>query len=378
MKLTQGVGKSNPEQAKAVIDEITKAFADQQTQITANNDALGGLLKQLQDAGGSIPADWQPYIDALSKSGQLTSDNAALMQQLMGTTTVSTAQMEAVAKKYNLSLDQMGPTFQKQKLNESFQELIDDMDLLARGGTDIGAILTKTGSDGKLAFTDVGQKIQDMVVQSQKLGVDLPENMKPWVQSLIDQGLLLDASGNKITDISKLSFGESLQTSVQKLVDAIKALIDKMGEVPAALDKIPSSKTVTVVFDGKKSGDWPDGSGDVSTAATGGLVGKARVIPFPMAIGGGVPDFKTIGTDSVPAMLTPGEIVLNAAQQGRIAGVITSGGGFSSRQLEQLHAELAGLRRDLRDQAEQAAADRAYTQRMLPKLVAAAAQRKVG
>ncbi len=375
VKLTQGVGKNDPAAAKAVIDEITKAFADQGAQITANNDALSGLLKQLQDAGGSLPADWQPFIDALSKSGKLTSDNAALMQQLMGTTTVSTQQMEAVAKKYNLSLDQLGPTFQKQQLNESFQELIDDMDLLARGGTDIGAILTKTGSDGKLAFTDVGQKIQDMVVQSQKLGVDLPENMKPWVQSLIDQGLLLDASGNKITDISKLSFGESLQTSVQKLVDAIKALIDKMGEVPSALDKIPSNKTITVVFDGKKTGDWPTGVTD-----TGGDQGPAfhsgttNVLPFPMVVA-----HRGLLPDEFPGILQTGEAVLNrravAALGTQAIGAFNRGHNMSNTagveaRLDKLHGEIAAQRKESR-------ANRRFMEVTVPQAIARAVRKAV-
>lgn len=58
--------------------------------------------------------------------------------------------------------------------------------------------------------------------------------------------------------------------------------------------------------------------GIVSGAATGGLVGRGRVIPF--ALGG--PVFSPMGTDTVPAMLTPGEIVLNAAQQRRVAGAM--------------------------------------------------------
>jgi hypothetical protein len=34
--------------------------------------------------------------------------------------------------------------------------------------------------------------------------------------------------------------------------------------------------------------------------------------------------YRAQGTDTVPAMLTPGEIVINAAQQQRVAAAITS------------------------------------------------------
>jgi hypothetical protein len=43
-------------------------------------------------------------------------------------------------------------------------------------------------------------------------------------------------------------------------------------------------------------------------------VGRHKVIPF--AFGG------RVGTDTVPALLTPGEIVLNAAQQKNVAGQV--------------------------------------------------------
>jgi hypothetical protein len=63
-------------------------------------------------------------------------------------------------------------------------------------------------------------------------------------------------------------------------------------------------------------------SEDASAAAAGGIVGPSRVIPFRH--GGFVPR----GTDTVPAMLTPGEIVLNAAQQRkRIASALSGADG---------------------------------------------------
>ncbi len=49
------------------------------------------------------------------------------------------------------------------------------------------------------------------------------------------------------------------------------------------------------------------------------------------------------GTDTVPAMLTPGEIVINAAQQGRIASALVGGGGTTTVILEADGRTLAEL-----------------------------------
>jgi hypothetical protein len=47
------------------------------------------------------------------------------------------------------------------------------------------------------------------------------------------------------------------------------------------------------------------------------------------------------GTDTVPTMLTPGEIVLNAAQQGNVAMTIAGGSSSTSA----LQAQLAAIDR---------------------------------
>jgi hypothetical protein len=169
-----------------------------------------------------------PYLNDLAKAGTLSAENAALLGKMSGDGKPTYDQLDALAKKYNLTLDQMGSGFQGAKIHDEFQSLIDDMDELQRGGVDLGAVLTTTGADGKLALSDLGTSVQNVIDQSQKYGQDVPENMKPAAQALIDQGLLLDANGNKITDINAIKFGESMQTSLDKLNDTLKTLVDSL------------------------------------------------------------------------------------------------------------------------------------------------------
>ena len=92
------------------------------------------------------------------------------------------------------------------------------------------------------------------------------------------------------------------------MTDAIYQLTDVITRgVGGALDDIGRRVVHPKIEPVYDSGD------SVSGAATGGIVGNRRVLPFRR--GGFVPS----GTDTVPAMLTPGEIVLNAAQQRNVA-----------------------------------------------------------
>lgn len=91
--------------------------------------------------------------------------------------------------------------------------------------------------------------------------------------------------------------------------------------------------------------DFPPLPGGVtvqpSPVARGGLVVPGGVQYFDR--GGRVLPFLPKGTDTVPAMLTPGEIVINAAQQGRIAAALVGGGGTTTVILEADGRTLAEL-----------------------------------
>jgi hypothetical protein len=143
--------------------------------------------------------------------------------------------------------------------------------------------------------------------------------MQPVLQDMIDLGLLTDENGNKLTDLTDIKWAKSMTEGFQDVTNAIHELTDALvNGVGGALDKI--GRTVVHPRIEPVYGD-SGSSEDASAAAAGGIVGPSRVIPFRH--GGFVPR----GTDTVPAMLTPGEIVLNAAQQKRIASALSGADG---------------------------------------------------
>jgi hypothetical protein len=242
------------------LDPLKKVFDELAVKQAKFNGDLGSTLSKIQELGGGISPALQPYLDKLTDAKVLTQENLDLLTKMAGDAVPTWQQMEAVAQKYGLTIDQLGPNFQNQKLSASFQELIDDMDLLVRGGADVGAMLTQMGTTGKLELTGVGDKVQELVLQSLKFGIDIPENMRPWIQKLIDAGLLLGATGEKITDINELKFGESMQTTLEKLNDTLKALIDSLN------NGLPSAVT-------RASQRWRDEFGNLPMPGGGGRGG---------------------------------------------------------------------------------------------------------
>lgn len=133
---------------------------------------------------------------------------------------------------------------------------------------------------------------------------------------------------------------------IQKALEGLGSTFkDTLGDIGDAIDDLPKDIDVHVNTIWDSTGKVPDGAE--------GFAGGGRVLPF--ASGGMAPR----GTDTVPAMLTPGEIVLNAAQQRRVAGAI--GGGDGSQSIAELRAQMD--------------ADRSFLLVQLPKVIQAALQR---
>lgn len=130
---------------------------------------------------------------------------------------------------------------------------------------------------------------------------------------MIDAGKLTDQFGRKITDLSQLSFSDTLAAGIGTLVDAIGDLIAAIAQ--AFHLPIPTRTRNGIPVPAPPS-SIPDPTQPPPQVATGGLVTPWGIQHF--ARGGRVLPFAR-GTDTVPALLTPGEMVLNASQQRDLA-----------------------------------------------------------
>lgn len=323
-------GESAKEKAfketKTLRDDFVNSFKGGFDELDLRARQSGITLTELWNA--KTPEAYKKAVDDINKALGIQ-DSA--MQTLKDT-----------AAKYNIATSEMGPNWARQELHSKAAELIQDFEVLRAGGVDYNTIVQR-----------MGPTLQDYVVQSAKAGIEIPKQFEPIIKSMMKQGLLTDENGEKLVDVSQLKFGEPIEAKFQAVIDKIGELVDAItrGLNPALLsiphptspwaDWGPVPSVPAAGYFGGGGADDP-----ASYGSTGGLV-TASGIQY-RARGGMI--WPRRGTDTVPAMLTPGERVLSVKENRAYEA-----GAFRTTALERKFDELMA-----------AMADR---DRLLPKLL---------
>jgi hypothetical protein len=219
------------------------------------------------------------------------------------------ADLQTAIAKYGFSLEQLGPALQKQQSADQAKEILNSWRLLVGSGIDLVAV------DQQMASTT-----WDYLQLAKRTGQEVPAAMKPILQSMLDQGVFTDENGDKLTDLGQLglTFSETMTEGFDKVVAKLQQLLEGLGLVPRAIEAIPSTKDIDITthytYDDPGA---PEGADQSLAFSQGGLV------PQYLARGGR-PRWQPRGTDTVPAMLTPGELVLTKAQQAQLFSLPSS------------------------------------------------------
>jgi len=267
------------------------------------------------------PEQYKKAIDELNQALQIQDDAMKTLD-------------ETVAR-YGFTLEELGPKFRQGKLDEQFVQLFKDQKILTAGGVEFDKILEKQA-----------KSFQELIATAVKTGATIPAEMKPAIARMIELGLLTDESGEKLTSLEGLTFAETLDAKFSTLIDTISKLADAITRsLGGAIAAIPRQVTIDVGYNYQP---YNPPSQDSNYASRGGLV-TATGIQY-LGMGGNVLPFMPRGTDTVPAMLTPGERVLsvketrayNAGAGGRRVDFDTK---RLERKLDQLGAQLANEQR---------------------------------
>mgnify|MGYP000523485488 CR=1 FL=1 len=246
----------------------------------------------------TFQAELEHLVDKVAKVKALKEEIAALVEA----TTVNFDKMNAVVKEFGLDITKLGPAFQQAALDKEAQRIIDAMAVMEKGGANMSGVLE-----------GMADEISKLVQDSIKFGGTIPENMKPWIQQLIDAGLLLDEQGNKITDMSQMKFGAPMKSEMAKLTEELEKLTEKLDELVKALtETLPNAITnipdvtigVDIDVDDSELNDLTLGGRTIPKLARGGIVsrptlaligeaGPEAVVPLsgrhaPAGNGGGV------------------------------------------------------------------------------------------
>jgi TP901 family phage tail tape measure protein len=293
---------SDPERQ---INPIRQAFVNAAGGLDILNQraaAAGVTLTALLDARN--PEQYRIAIEALQAA-------FAFQDQAMQT-------LDETTRRYGFTLEELGPALQRQELGKQAEQLYQDFTILTTAGIDTTAVLTR-----------MGESVNAFVQGALRTGTEVPAAMQPMLQQFVAAGLLFDQNGEAITDLgaSGLTFAESMSQGFTRVVESVNRLADAIARgLGLSLDSITTKANAAAdAMAGLQAGDvsggltyWDTSGGPlVIEARRGGLVTSHGIQHF--AAGGFAQ-----GRDTVPAMLSPGELVLNKAQQASLADSMPS------------------------------------------------------
>ncbi len=321
---------------KRALDATHKSAAEEQAalkpiaDILAQAEEKGKKVSTAFDAltsagrafGGTVPDAFKDAIKQLATMKGITDEQRLALLAMTKDVKPNFEELTATAAKYGVTLEGLGKSFQQANIEGRAKAISGDFDALTKAGGDAGGILS-----------GMADEISALVQDSKKFGTAIPDNMRPLIDELLRAGKLVDANGDALTDLAGLSFEDTpLDDSISSLTDAIKELIAALTGVPVEIDKI-NKKPIKIPIEtvpGPSPIPWPVGSGDSGLppdaqtgAARGGRVTTTGVQYLAM---GGKPQ----GTDTVPAMLTPGERVLSVTQANAYDALFTGSAGGAS------------------------------------------------
>lgn len=147
---------------------------------------------------------------ALNEIGKKdTGANAKWMEDILLALDQADAKLRAAAEssqRLGLTWEDMNTTAQQSTISKMAEQMLADQKAAEEQGYRHDAVIKRQAAS-----------YSELIAKSVEMGLALPEAVKPVLQELMDMGLLLDANGEKITDLSKVTFDSSRkQASAQE------------------------------------------------------------------------------------------------------------------------------------------------------------------
>lgn len=271
-------------------------------------------LKKTGDLAGGL-AQLKPTFDALRKGEtDFGLAGSAALEKLLHLSDVAAANQPLV--------DQISQTTALLKDLAGAAVLTkDDFEAFGEDAYNQFVNLTAATGDQKTALLLMQPELQALWEQAQIFGDITDSNTKALIDQAVQQGIV----GAQQEDVN------------HKMLDVLEAINEVLGgKIPDSLKKLPGAAasaasgvetelqkikapdlTIKVGFDDGGGYNPTDQFTNSGYGSTGGYVTSRGIQHF--AGGGRVLPFWSRGSDTVPAMLTPGEMVLTAAQQKNIS-----------------------------------------------------------
>jgi hypothetical protein len=397
----------NPDQVASLTDPSKRASASPDPAIAAKALDLAKLADQAQPAFDRLNRIALASFNAIVASGKTAAE--AMSGEFGASIDALIAQHDKLGLAGGAAYDQLARFRTLTKNNEDLVASVGGLNDTLVALSNLGGLNADVLADLEAQGLDTFSKLQAAGFTENEALQQMVPFLKSVIQAHVDLGTPIDENTQKLIDQANAAglLGDDTMSMLDVLKEGFAALITAVGgQVPEAFKKMAKSakdaasdataavngipKNVDIKVNYTDSGYHPnDPKPDPTPApprgptfpgddgrryATGGVV-------LPFATGGLVPevpaylstgsarviDFAAKGTDTVPAMLTPGEIVLNEAQQKNVANGLHRGGDVTV----QITIDARGADLATAQQAEQLAEQLAEKVANHPKFAAA-------
>lgn len=194
-------------------------------------DAQGGFVELQKKLVGLTNQD---LVKKVFDARTVEDFNAAVAEVngLLGSQMEAEEKLQEAIDRYGFTIEELGPKFQAQKLNEQALALLQDFKLLTASGIDVSTVIEKMGPD-----------LNSLVDNARKTGQALPEALRPVIDALIEQGALIDENGQAYESAADagVTFAKSLEEGLQGAIDAIDRLVAALTGIPVNIPAVPGA-----------------------------------------------------------------------------------------------------------------------------------------
>lgn len=192
------------EQVNDLRDAFQATFGEGEAGLHAMNVAAQGAGMSLERLLNARTIDeFNAAVDELTESIAFQEDSMRLLEE--------------AASAYGFTVEELGPAWARQRLDDKAQTLFQHWTALHAAGVDHLAILNR-----------MGPAVSEFVQQSVAAGVEIPSAMRPMIEQMIQAGTLLDANGNAIADMegAGIRFSETMTEGFSRVVQEVQRLTE--------------------------------------------------------------------------------------------------------------------------------------------------------
>ena len=160
--------------------------------------------------------------------GAFDSKDPEFLRQILDDVSTKTTKLNAAMEEYGFTWEDLGEKQRAAQLGDQFLSLLEKTELLKTAGIDYSTILERQSGD-------YSKLVQDAI----RTGTEIPIALQPILDRLRESGQLIGANGEKLEDLSDISWAKSLTQGFDQVTAAIYDLRDALVHgVGGAIDDL--------------------------------------------------------------------------------------------------------------------------------------------